>query len=404
MYQTDSFGSPDFQFTTSNGIDNSDIRSPIPVPAHAHFNWAFTRPGEYHVTFQSEAEMTEPPNDGTITNGVGTFTFFVPGATNLYLLDQGEIDLEVEFDSGNFEPVVALSDEAGTQPVGNLLVHARSNAKTTLPADAAFTSLGSAGSDFWVLPQSETAGIAAIGIDTEGIATSVLDGDSLQLKLIDVRGPSGGHLAIFQTDTFGVHTVHINSGDGISAADQLPIAVNTHGHHSWGFNKTGNYEVTFTLVAIPAGGSEVESDPFTIQFGIESIPGFVDADGNGIDDHWEYRHGFTSPAVATDDPENDQRNNLREFLHDTYHDQMDSDVTGLTLITATTGRVEVEFQTLEGRQYRLMYSDDLITWHPASGRIIGGRSTCRIVDDAQGVSMTPPTTGRFYNLEIQSPQ
>jgi len=406
MYQTDAFGTPTFQYTSSDGVGNNDIQSPIPLPAHAHYNWAFTKPGEYHVTFRSEATMTEPPNNGVVTNGLGTFTFFVPGTTNLNILDDGEVDLEFGFSGGMWHSPEVLNPAVGSAPVGNVVLHADSASKTMLPADVQFNGLGAVGSDFWVLPQNDTPGLPAIGLDGDGVAMGQFQGDEFALELQAIDGPQDGHVIIFQTDALGTHSVLADSSNGIDPSqDRIPGSAGAHSHHSWGFSKAGVYTLTFALSGVPAGGGDsVQGEPFSLQVGIQTFPGFRDDDGNGIDDHWEARHGFTDPADPNGDPDMDSRTNLREYLHDTFHDSGDSDATELRLVQASPGNVQLEFDTLEGRQYRVMFSDDLVTWLPATPKILGGRAACSIVDDGTGLTVTPPGTQRFYRLDISSPQ
>ncbi len=406
MYQTDAFGTPTFQYTSADGIGNNDVQSPIPLPAHAHYNWAFTKPGEYQVTFRTEAEMTEPPNEGVITNGVGAFTFFVPGQTNLNILDTGEVDLEIGFGGGVWLEPEALNSAVGAAPIGNILLYGGSTSKTTLPADAQFNGLGAAGSDFWVLPQTEIAGVPSVGLDGDGVGAGVFIGDEFFFELQAVDAANGGHVVLFQTDGLGAHTVLADSSDGVDpSVDRLTGTAGGHSHHSWGFSSAGRYTLTFTLSGAPAGGGAViRSDPFTVQVGIEAFPGFRDDDGNGIDDHWEARHGFTKPADPDADPDMDDRTNLREFLHDTFHDSGDADATQLRITSVAPGAVGLEFDTLEGRQYQIMYSDDLVTWLPATSKILGGRAACPMTDDGTGLTLTPPGAQRFYRLEVSSPR
>jgi surface-anchored protein len=406
MFQTDAFGTPTFQYTAADGIGNNDVQSPIPLPAHAHFNWAFTQPGEYQVTFRTEAELTEPGNEGVITNGVGTFTFFVPGQPNLHILDAGEVDLEIGFDGANWLGVEALNASAGVASVENILLFGDAAAKTTLPANAQFSGLGAAGSDFWVLPQTEIAGVPSVGLDGDGVGAGVFQNDEFFLELQAVNAANGGHVSLFQTDGFGVHTVLADSSDGVDpASDRLPGMAGGHSHHSWGFSGAGLYTLTFTLSGTPAGGgAEVRSDPFTVRVGIEAFPGFRDDDGNGMDDHWEARHGFTAPADPAADPDSDNRSTLREYLHDTLHDSGDADVTRLRISSVSTGSVGLEFDTLEGRQYQVFYSEDLVTWRPATSKILGGRAAFPMIDDGTGLTSTPPSGKRFYRLDISAPR
>lgn len=51
LYTTDSFGAPVVSMASANGISAAD-HTQIAAGAHAHYNWAFTQPGRYDVTFE----------------------------------------------------------------------------------------------------------------------------------------------------------------------------------------------------------------------------------------------------------------------------------------------------------------------------------------------------------------
>lgn len=51
LWQTDSFGVPAVKFATSDGVTGADSFSLI-VGGHDHYNWGFTKPGLYELTFR----------------------------------------------------------------------------------------------------------------------------------------------------------------------------------------------------------------------------------------------------------------------------------------------------------------------------------------------------------------
>ena len=73
MFGYDSFGLPFVVMNTRDGIDAADTY-PFVAGSDAHFNWAFSAPGKYHVTFETTAMLL----DGTvISTGEATYTFRV---------------------------------------------------------------------------------------------------------------------------------------------------------------------------------------------------------------------------------------------------------------------------------------------------------------------------------------
>lgn len=85
LYSTDAFGNPTISFDTSNGLDFSDARIFTPGN-HAHFNWAFSEPGEYALMLQASGTL-EVGNELSESD-VTTFRFVVipePGAAWMVL-------------------------------------------------------------------------------------------------------------------------------------------------------------------------------------------------------------------------------------------------------------------------------------------------------------------------------
>ena len=400
---------PVFQFTSANGFDNTDVVSPIPLTAHAHYNWAFTRPGEYQVRFEAEGDH----KTGVVTNGSDTFTFFVPGGmTNLHILDNGHMDLRLGFDGTDLRMAIR-SDIDGIpnaydlkeRPLEEVVFYNRaSDLELTIPSNPAFAFLGSPGTKVWAFPQGFDPDLIFFGINAQDVARPQdLQGD-MALKLQGVTGPTNGHFYLFQVDALGAPIVYMDSSDGIDTeADLLPFSGTGHDHYFWAFSTTGLYQVAFQLEATNTLGTPISSRVCETQFGVGALPGFRDDDGNGIDDHWESRHGFTTPADPNADPDNDNKSNLKEYFFDIDPQVFDTNASAFVITTNRENTISLEVDTLEGRQYRLMYSDDLTTWKPGSEKILGQRALLPFLDDGNGLIQGAPTN-RFYRLDISSPQ
>lgn len=406
-YQT-GLGEPVFHYTSANGLDGTDVVAPIPLTAHAHYNWAFTQPGEYQVKFEAEGEH----RTGVTTNGTGAFTFFVPGGmTNLHILDNGHMDLRLGFDGTDLRMAIR-SDIDGVpnaydlkeRPLEEVVFHDQaSDLEWTIPSNPAFAFLGGAGEKFWGFPQSNDSDVF-FGINARDVShPQDLQGD-LALKLQDVKGPTNGHFYLFQVDALGAPIVYMDSSDGVdSEVDLLPFSGTGHDHYFWAFSTTGVYQVAFQLTGTNTSGTPLASRVYETHFGVGALPGFRDDDGNGIDDHWEARHGFTTPADANADPDNDNKSNLNEYLFDTDPMTSDTNAPLFSISTNTLTSISMGVDTLEGRQYQLMYTDDLITWKVGSEKILGQRTRLPFLDDGNGLIQGAPTN-RFYRLDISSPQ
>ncbi len=399
MYQT-GLGNPAFHFTTADGITSADQLAPIPLPAHAHYNWAFTRPGEYQVRFRVTGTLA-PEFGGTVTNGFGTVNFFVHAETNRFYFADGHMDLRVDFTNSAFAAWLHADGLPDLAPERSL-IRGGSLARASVPANPQFAFLGVAGATLWVLPQSNTPGLPFLGLSAERIPAGVFQENKLRLTLTSVNGPAGGHFSLFQVDAFGNPILRMNSRDGLDATDGFQFSTGLHDHYNWAFTAAGQYDLTFSVSGtLVAGGIQVTSAPITLRFAAETFPGFVDVNGNGLDDHWEARHG-TSAANPTADPDGDGRNNLLEFLDGTDPLVNDARPTGLLAPQRAGGTTQLSFDTAEGRLYRLQYSDNLATWQPASPWILGMRERHTVTD--AGTGLTPPSSARrFYRLQIKAP-
>jgi surface-anchored protein len=405
-YQT-GLGSPVFQYTSADGLNSGDVVAPIPLGAHAHFNWAFTKPGEYQVKFEAEGDH----KTGGVTNGSGAFTFFVPGGmTNLHIFDSGHVSFDLGFNGTDLELLIGgdvdgipnADDNKTRSPEEALFYDQASDIDLLVPASG-FDFLGNPGETIWAFPQSSDPNTIFLGLNSEGVTNGALQNDSLELRLIDVDGPTNGNFSFFQVDSLGAANLFMNSGDGIDPnVDKHVFGANGHDHYFWAFTKIGRYRVSFQLAATNSSGTPITSRVYETQFGIGDLPGFRDDDGNGIDDHWETRHGFTTPADPNADPDNDMKSNLKEYLFDTDPQTSDTNAPVFLITTNTDNSISLEIDTKEGRQYRLMYSDDLRTWLPGSEKVLGQRARLPFLDDGNGLIQTPPTN-RFYRLDISSP-
>ena len=77
MWTSSGFSPLEFHFNTTDGIDSGDLLDTIPSGSHSHYNWGFTRPGTYAVTFRNEGKLN-PQNGGNQTSTEATLNFVIP--------------------------------------------------------------------------------------------------------------------------------------------------------------------------------------------------------------------------------------------------------------------------------------------------------------------------------------
>ncbi len=245
MWITGGAGSVEVPMNSRDGIDENDLID-TPAPGHFHQNWGFTSPGTYHVGFKAEGTLTG--QSSLTTSEEQTYRF----AVNVF--DQGELDMEVAYEDGEWELV--LLDEANDTEIeaGEAALHAGPATWQVVPSDPAFGFLGNPGDSVFILPQDEKEGILFLGIAGDEIEAGVFENDQVSLNLTSVEGP--GSVFLYSTDAFGSPTKYFDSADGIDGEDQFPVSVGGHSHQNWAFSSPGIYRV-----GMNASGTLVDGTP-----------------------------------------------------------------------------------------------------------------------------------------------
>ncbi|MEV6715322.1 choice-of-anchor M domain-containing protein [Lentzea sp. NPDC051208] len=193
--------------------------------------------------------------------GLTTLTAAPATAETITTIDSGHVDVfGVAFEDGAFHlHVHDGAAEAEYEPSEVLLV-AKSAAKTSVPADPAYSFLGKTGAPVWVLPQVQDPNLLWPGIATEEIEPGIFTEGTLKLKVECVHGP--GDFSIFTTDAVGAPTVLVDSGDGLP--DRIELAAGEHQHANWAFEAAGTYTVTVRAAGVLAAtGQKVVSESAT---------------------------------------------------------------------------------------------------------------------------------------------
>jgi putative ABC transporter-associated repeat protein len=114
-----------------------------------------------------------------------------------------------------------------------------------------YAFLGSPGDPVWIAPQTEIDELLFAGWDTESIPRGVLEGDTVDLSLVEVAGP--GRVEIFGYDGVGMPVRMLSSTD--AQLRTLREAVSNHTHANWVFSALGRYELTFEARATTVDGT-----------------------------------------------------------------------------------------------------------------------------------------------------
>lgn len=246
-------------FDTSDGIGPDDERPTIPVAAHSHFNWGFTKPGSYDLTFEAKGKLNPQFSGGIFTSAQQTFHFQIPFSSRL----ENSAVVRVVYDPTSMRWALLSEDTAGDvayMPDQGFLeaTAAASSAQTGLPAAQ------------WEMPLSwNQAGSGVrnfVGLDSllaaAGVPASTFTGDYVEVKLVSVSGP--GEFALL--NAAGSSTI-LDSSDGITAADTFTLGSGAFDTLA-AFTTTGLYRITLQLCGTTATGSQLrQSLPITLVFG-----------------------------------------------------------------------------------------------------------------------------------------
>lgn len=134
--------------------------------------------------------------------------------------------------------------------------------------------------------------------------------------------------------------------------------------------------------------------------------GYSDSDGDGISDEYELAHGLNrfNAADALLDSDGDSVTNRNEFAFATSSNVPDRYAFS-TAYDRPSGTNTVTFQTATGRNYRVLYSSDLLSWLPGSTVISGTGGTLQWTDDGSTTGSRPSAAAkRFYRIEVTAIQ
>ncbi|WP_370452353.1 anchored repeat ABC transporter, substrate-binding protein [Kribbella caucasensis] len=162
-YLTESLGQPDRYFDSTDGLGPQDSTT-LPPAAHTHLNWAFTKPGIYHLTLTGALDIgggkpLQPLGTGTFTFAVGVDPHTVKPAAGgtATVLDDGHTDLTVDLDSGRltaYSDAKKIGAAQSEVPAGQVVIDVPNKALATVPDDPRFAFLGKPGAQIHQLPQA----------------------------------------------------------------------------------------------------------------------------------------------------------------------------------------------------------------------------------------------------------
>lgn len=143
-FVTSTFGTPEIFFNSADGFGND--YTTLPVDAHTHMSWSFTKPGIYELDLQATLDGKESLGEATVTFAVGVN----PQATGKKVLNQGHEDIAVNVDTGG----ISIVGDSGDHATGDVVIAVPNTTLQQVPGTPEFRFLGKPGTETFLLPQA----------------------------------------------------------------------------------------------------------------------------------------------------------------------------------------------------------------------------------------------------------
>ena len=196
------------------------------------------------------------------------------------IFSRGHTDVGIAFEDGAFDLHVHSEGFDIEASPSAAVLRVLPQTETTVPNDAQFSFLGSAGAPVWILPQDEPTATALdvllLGFGAEEVNPADFVGN-ITGKLTNVvftpeaGGAPTANVSIFTTDSLGVPMVIMSTHDGLDASDVASVVPGTHFDPNWAFSQPGRYVLTFEVSGTRStAGNPVITDSASYTFVVKS--------------------------------------------------------------------------------------------------------------------------------------
>lgn len=191
------------------------------------------------------------------------------GARGATVLVNEHVDVDVAYDLTGRTWELILHDETHDVELEPADTTIQVGARAQVSNPHAF--LGPLGVPVWILPQVEDPELVFLGTSGEEVADGIFEGDAMTLSLAGVSGP--GDFALYSVSGFNEITVFMNSRDGVTPDDRVPVLAGGHTDYNWSFTAPGEYSISFQASGrLVPSGELTTSDAVPYRFSVIPEP------------------------------------------------------------------------------------------------------------------------------------
>lgn len=150
------FGTPEVIFNTRDGVDAADSTT-LPIDAHTHVSWAFSKPGVYELKFGAQlrdsVDATEVREETTATISVAVGVEPEKVAPGKRVVDHGHVDIATLIEP-EASTMVLRGDEPPDLDPREAVIAVPNTTLQPIPPERSFRFLGNPGDETYLLPQA----------------------------------------------------------------------------------------------------------------------------------------------------------------------------------------------------------------------------------------------------------
>lgn len=167
----------------------------VPANTHTHPNWVFSKAGNYQVSIRQSVKL----KNGTSLSADSTLNFTV--GSDAGNANGGHFDYGAMIENGKLVPAIKDDRQSPAKWVNPATLNfALGNAaKAVAPAGIEFVA--EAGSEVWMIPSAQVAGVTWLGANTMHESLIAQTTGEMTYTLLAVNGP--GNMAVFTSGNFG---------------------------------------------------------------------------------------------------------------------------------------------------------------------------------------------------------